>query len=61
MGIRLKYKNPNDVIADLKKIAKELDLDPKKAVRFYLIGLSHGTTNMNHRAIILEARKYMSE
>lgn len=61
MGIRLKYKNPSAVITDLEKIAKELDLDPKKAVRFYLIGLSHGTMNMNHRAIVLEARKYMSE
>ena len=57
-----RYKSPQDILESLEKIAKKLDIDPKKAVRFYVMGLSHGMLpNLDHEAILRAARNYMQE
>ena len=45
----------------MEKIAKELNVEPKKAVRFYVMGLSHGMLNLDHKGMLQAARKYMEE
>lgn len=57
-----RYKSSQEILESIEKIAKELDVDPKKAVRFYVMGLSHGILpNLDHTAILQAARKYMQE
>ena len=55
------YKTPQEILESLEKIAKELNVEPKKAVRFYVMGLSHGLLNLDHKSILQAARKYMEE
>jgi len=57
----MKYKTPQEILESLEKIARELGIEPKKAVRFYVIGLSHGLLNLDHGSIMRAARKYMEE
>lgn len=57
----LHYKSPRQIIESMEKIAKKLEVDPKKAVRFYVMGVSHGLLSLDHQAILKEARKYMEE
>jgi len=57
----MKYKTPQEILESLEKIAKELNVEPKKAVRFYVMGLSHGLLNLDHNNILQAARKYMEE
>jgi len=56
-----KYKTPQEILESLEKIAKELNVEPKKAVRFYVMGLSHRMLNLDHKSILQAARKYMEE
>lgn len=55
------YKTPQEILESLEKIAKKLEVDPKKAVRFYIMGLSHGMLNLDHKSILQAARKYVEE
>ena len=57
----LHYKSPTEIIQSIEKIAKKLEIDPKKAVRFYVMGVSHGLLALDHQAVLREARKYMVE
>ena len=57
----MKYKTPQEILESLEKIAKELNVEPKKAVRFYVMGLSHGLLNLDPNSILQAARKYMEE
>jgi hypothetical protein len=57
----MKYKSPQEILESLEKIAKELNVEPKKAVRFYVMGMSHGLLNLDHNSILQAARKYMEE
>ena len=57
----LNFKTPQEILASLEKVAKKLEVEPKKAVRFYVMGLSHGLLNLDHNSILRAARKYMEE
>ena len=57
----LNFKTPQEILASLEKVAKKLEVEPKKAVRFYVMGLSHGLANLDHNSILRAARKYMEE
>lgn len=57
----LHYKSPQEIIQSIEKIAKKLEVDPKKAVRFFVMGVSHGLLASDHQAVLREARKYMVE
>ncbi|MBM3897066.1 MAG: hypothetical protein FJ358_00855 [Thaumarchaeota archaeon] len=57
----MRYETPQEILESLEKIAKDLNVDPKKAARFYVMGMSHGLLNLDHKAILQAARKYMEE
>ena len=56
-----RYKTPQEILQSLEKIAKELNVEPKTAVRFYVMGLSHGMLNLDHKGMLQATRKYMEE